>query len=63
MELAGRNRTADLRFTKPLLYQLSYASLSLRLQRVVRIVVRAAGFAPAISAFQARRGRLDSPTP
>ena len=27
----GRNRTADLRFTKPLLYQLSYKGTALRL--------------------------------
>lgn len=30
---------------------------------VVRVVVRAAGFEPAISAFQVRQGRPNSPTP
>ncbi len=32
----GRNRTADLRFTKPLLYQLSYKGTALRLAYFVR---------------------------
>lgn len=32
----GRNRTADLRFTKPLLYQLSYKGTALRLAYLLR---------------------------
>ena len=32
----GRNRTADLRFTKPLLYQLSYKGTALRLAYLPR---------------------------
>ena len=32
----GRNRTADLRFTKPLLYQLSYKGTALRLAYLSR---------------------------
>src|SRR5258706_11588867 len=59
----GRNRTDDLRFTKPLLYQLSYIGLK-TLQRIMRMVRTAVNlFSLHRRHWQARQNAFVSVTP
>ncbi len=52
----GQNRTADLRFFRPSLYQLSYLAVSWDLAGMT-------GFEPATSGLTGRRELLTSPHP
>src|SRR6266404_3965691 len=59
----GRDRTDDLRFTKPLLYQLSYIGLK-TLQRIMRTVRTAVNlFSLHCRHWQARQNAFVSVTP